>query len=62
LFVTKSIAGPFNFGLGAQLVPSAREVTTTTMLDDGQMATTTRDRAAFQVLAFVGIDVTIFPF
>lgn len=61
VLVTKSVAGPFNVGVGAQVVPSAREVTTTVTVDD--VATTEVERrAALQLVFFFGVDVTIFPF
>jgi subtilisin family serine protease len=63
VFGTISVWGPLGFGLGMQLVPSARDVErsvadTTT----GQLVTDVDERAALQVIAFLGIDVTIFPF
>jgi hypothetical protein len=65
VLVTKSIAGPFNAGLGVQVVPSARNVTSTTMTDVGGVMTNTIDtdrRAAIQIMLFVGVDVTILAF
>lgn len=62
VFLSTTIAGPFVFGAGVQVVPGAREVTTTTMLPSGALVSETKDRSAVQLLGFIGIDVTIFPF
>jgi hypothetical protein len=62
VFVTRSIAGPFDVGAGVQVVPSERNVTTTTTDAAGTSVTETDKRAAVQLLVFVGADITIFPF